>query len=153
MNENYRLANQLDNLVTLCASCHRYAERGRAARGALSGLGYVLRSLAPLYVMCAPGDLGSSVQLQARGTGLPTVTLYDRAPGGAGLSPALFEIRNGLLVAAQEVVTRCSCDDGCPGCVGPVGDVEPRTKALTARLIAAILEGQEPDRKPAVRQA
>ena len=153
VNDRHRLANQLDNLVTLCSSCHRYAERGRAARGALSGLGYALRSLAPLYVMCAPGDLGSSVQSQARGTGLPTVTLYDRAPGGAGLSPALFEIRSDLLVAALEVVRRCPCDDGCPGCVGPVGDVERRTKALTARLIEAILGGQQPDREPAPGRA
>ena len=145
VNDNHQLANRLENLITLCPTCHRRAERGRGARGALSGLGYVLRSLAPLYVMCAPGDLGSSVEMQAPGTGLPTITLYDRAPGGAGLSPRLFEIRRDLLVAAQDVVRRCPCDAGCPGCVGPVGEDGQRTKALTTRLIAAILAGQNGD--------
>ncbi len=139
VNDSYRLANRLENLITLCPTCHRRVERGRGARGALSGLGYALRSLAPLYVMCAPGDLGSSVQIQARGSGLPTVTLYDRAPGGAGLSPRLFEIRRDLLQAALDVALRCPCDSGCPGCVGPSGEGERRTKTLTVRLLEAIL--------------
>jgi len=138
-NENYRLANRLENLITLCAPCHRYVGRARGERGALSGLGYVVRSLAPLYVMCAPGDLGSSVELQARGSGLPTVTLYDRAPGGAGLSPRLFDIRDSLLAAALETVLGCRCDDGCPGCVGPVGESERRVKELTTHLLEAVL--------------
>ena len=36
-NENYRIANQLDNLVTLCPSSHRRAESGQQTRSALSG--------------------------------------------------------------------------------------------------------------------
>ncbi len=56
-NENYLIANQTDNLVTLCASCHRQAEAGQQTRSALAGLGYVLGNLAPLFLMCDPSDI------------------------------------------------------------------------------------------------
>jgi DEAD/DEAH box helicase domain-containing protein len=140
VNDVYKLANRLGNLIVLCPACHRRVERARGARGALSGLAYLLRNLAPLHLMCDPGDLGSVVQGLAPGTGLPTVTLYDRAPGGAGLSVRLYELHDELLAAALDVVRRCPCMDGCPGCVGPAGDVEPGTKALTHQLLRKILE-------------
>jgi DEAD/DEAH box helicase domain-containing protein len=138
-NDGYELANRLENLITLCPTCHRHVERARGARGALSGLAYLLRNLAPLHLMCDPGDLGSAVQIRAPGTGLPTVTLYDRAAGGAGLSVRLYELHEELLQAALDVVRQCPCTDSCPACVGPAGDVEPGTKALTRQLLEAVL--------------
>lgn len=104
----------------------------------MSGLAYLLRNLAPLRLMCDPGDLGSAVQARAPETGLPTVTLYDRAPGGAGLSVRLYELYDELLGAAWDVVRRCPCAGGCPGCVGPAGDAVPNAKAITRQLIEAI---------------
>jgi len=144
-NDFYKLANRLENLITLCSACHRRVERARGARGALSGLAYLLRNLAPLYLMCDPSDLGSAIgpavsaQARAPETGLPTVTLYDRAPGGAGLSPHLYELHDTLLEAALDVVRRCPCAGGCPGCVGPAGEAEPGAKALTLRLLEAVV--------------
>jgi DEAD/DEAH box helicase domain-containing protein len=95
--------------------------------------------------MCDPGDLGSAVeratsaQAGASGVGLPTITLYDHAPGGAGLSARLYELYDELLAAALDVVRRCPCGEGCPGCVGPVGDGESGTKELTRRLLESIV--------------
>ncbi len=139
-NDLYKLANRLENLITLCPACHRRVERARGARGALSGLAYLLRNLAPLHLMCDPGDLGSAVQAQAPETELPTITLYDRAPGGAGLSVRLYELHDELLQAALDVVRHCPCADGCPGCVGPASDAGPGAKALTRRLLEAIVK-------------
>jgi DEAD/DEAH box helicase domain-containing protein len=144
-NDFYQLANRLENLITLCSTCHRRVERARGARGALSGLAYLLRNLAPLHLMCDPGDLGSAVgrvafvQSRASETGLPTITLYDRAPGGVGLSMRLYELHDELLRAALDVVSRCPCADGCPGCVGPAGDVESGTKTLTRQLLEVVV--------------
>jgi len=137
-NDLYKPANQLENLITLCPSCHRRAERARGTRGALGGLAYLLRNLAPLHLMCAPGDLGSAVQARAPETGLPTVTIYDSVPGGAGLSVQLYEIREELLVAALERVQECPCTAGCPACVGPAGDIQPGAKDMTERLLQAL---------------
>lgn len=137
-NDLYKVANQLENLITLCPTCHRRAERARGARGALGGLAYLLRNLAPLHLMCAPGDLGSSVEARAPDTGLPTVTLYDSVPGGAGLTAQLYEIRDELLEAALDRVRDCPCSGGCPACVGPAGDIQPGAKELTERLLRVV---------------
>jgi len=75
---------------------------------------------------------------EAGGTTTPTVVLYDRASGGAGLSVHLYELRDELLGAALDVVRRCSCANGCPGCVGPGSDAGPGVKALTRKLLEAI---------------
>jgi DEAD/DEAH box helicase domain-containing protein len=139
-NELFRLANQLGNLVTLCPACHRRVESARGARGALSGLAYLLRNLAPVHLMCDPADLGSAVQARSPDTGLPTVTIFDRAPGGAGLGARLYELHAQLLRAALDVVTRCACSDGCPACVGPAGEAEAGIKAGTCRLLEAIVD-------------
>ena len=140
VNDLFALANQLENLISLCSTCHRQVERASRARGALSGLAYLIRNLAPLYLMCDAADLGSAVQARAPQTGLPTVTLYDRAPGGAGLSVRLYELHEDLLEAVLDVVRSCPCADGCPGCVGPSGEVGSGTKALTGRLLESILQ-------------
>ncbi len=142
VNDFYTLANRLENLITLCPACHRRIERARGARGALGGLAYLLRSLAPLYLMCDPADIGSAVQARAPETGLPTVTLYDRVAGGAGLSVRLYELRYELLTAALDVVRGCPCADGCPGCVGPAGGVDPGTKVLTRQLLEVLAGDQ-----------
>jgi len=56
-NRNDRMANDLENLITLCPTCHQRAEAARGARSALAGLSYALRNIAPLYLMCDPRDL------------------------------------------------------------------------------------------------
>ena len=137
-NGRAKLANVLENLITLCPSCHRRAEQAQGARSSLSGLSYVLRHLAPLHLLCAPGDLGTAVEARASQTGLPRVTFYDRAPGGAGLSPRLFELFEDLLHAALDRVRACPCSDGCPSCVGPAGEQDPGTKQLTQRLLEIV---------------
>ena len=137
----YIPANRLENLITLCPTCHRIVERTRGARGALSGLAYLLRGLAPLYVMCDPADLGVTVQTEGRGFDLPAVILYDQVPGGVGLSARLYELHDTLLTAALDVVRTCPCSDGCPACVGPSGEVEPGAKILTGQLLELALEG------------
>ena len=71
-------ANQLDNLITLCPSCHLRAESVIRMRSGLAGLAYVLHQLAPLFLMCDTGDLGSAADPQSPlGDGLPTVVIYD----------------------------------------------------------------------------
>lgn len=138
-NENYRDANQPDNLITLCPSCHRQAEAGQQARSALGGLAYVLRNLAPLYLMCDPGDIEVSAESRNPLTQSPTVVVYERVAAGVGFSQRLFELHDELLTAARELVADCRCRDGCPACVGPPGEIGPDTKAVTRQLLALLI--------------
>ena len=116
-------ANRLDNLITLCPSCHRQAEQNVRMRSGLAGLAYVLGNLAPLFLMCDAGDLGTHIEPVANRTfGQPTIVLYDAIPAGIGFSEKLFDMHAELMKRALELVSECPCEDGCPSCVGPGGE-------------------------------
>lgn len=138
-NRNDRIANELDNLITLCPSCHQRAETARGARSALSGLRYALQNIAPLYLMCDPRDLGSQIEIRSKGTRGPRITMYDRLPEGLGLSERLYELHAELLNGALELVRSCSCLEGCPACVGPPGSGESDVKQVTLQLLEALV--------------
>lgn len=142
-NENDRLANHLDNLATLCAACHRRAEAGQRARSALGGLAYLLGNLAPLFLMCDPGDIQVSAEGRSPVTRLPTVVIYERIPAGVGFSQRLFELHDQLLASALELVAGCRCRDGCPACVGPPGEIGPDAKAITRQLLSICANMEE----------
>ena len=141
VNDFYVEANRLENLITLCRSCHRAVEGAQRARSALSGLGSLLLNLGTLHLMCAPEDLGVVVEQRSTYTRAPTITIYDNVPGGLGFSEKLFELHADLLAGALDTVRACSCTEGCPACVGPVGEVGAETKQLTEALLVAMVEG------------
>jgi DEAD/DEAH box helicase domain-containing protein len=115
-------ANRLDNLVTLCPSCHHKAELSVYIRSGLSGLCYLLQNLSPLYLMCDINDLGATYDPQSTlADKQPAIAIYDLVPAGIGLSDALYDAHNEVIRSAYELVTHCSCQSGCPSCVGPAG--------------------------------
>ena len=116
-------ANRLENLITLCPSCHKQTEANVRMRSGLAGLAYVLGNLAPLFLMCDSGDLGTHIEpIENKTFGGPTVVLYDSIPAGIGFSEKLFEMHDELIARAYELVGECACEDGCPSCVGPGGE-------------------------------
>ncbi len=137
-NEAFRQANTLSNLVTLCPSCHRRAEQQVAVQSTLSGLGYVLRHLMPLFLLCEPDDVGVHTELKAPQTDLPTLFVYDNVPGGVGLSDALPSLFDALLARSAELVAGCSCRYGCPSCIGARLADEPRAKQQVLGLMAEL---------------
>jgi DEAD/DEAH box helicase domain-containing protein len=138
-NDHYLEANRLDNLVTLCRSCHRRVEVDRMVRGTLSALAYVLRHLAPLYLMSDARDIGVASEAKSSFAKLPTITIYDNAPGGLGFSEGLYELHNTLLAGARDLIRACRCRQGCPSCVGPVAELGEDAKANCLRLLALLL--------------
>lgn len=116
-------ANRLENLTTLCPFCHKQVEANVRMRSGLAGLAYVLGNLAPLFLMCDAGDLGTHIEpVENQVFGGPTVVIYDQVPAGIGFSEKLFEMHNELIARALELVSECACEDGCPSCVGPGGE-------------------------------
>ncbi|MBL8077330.1 MAG: DEAD/DEAH box helicase [Anaerolineales bacterium] len=117
------LANRLENLTTLCPSCHHKVEQNVRIRSGLGGLGFVLGNLAPLFLMCDTRDLGVHTDPVWSGAdSQPSVVLYDLVPAGIGFSQKLFEMHDELIQRAFELVSQCDCEDGCPSCVGPGGE-------------------------------
>ncbi|MGQ0602905.1 MAG: Zn-binding domain-containing protein, partial [Anaerolineales bacterium] len=134
VNEHYRQANALENLITLCPTCHQRVEAARGTQTALGGLANALSNVAPLFLMCDPRDLGVQAEPRSKETRAPTITIYDRVPEGLGLAERLYELRGELLRGALELVAQCPCREGCPACVGPVSLEEINVKALTRQL-------------------
>src|SRR6185295_18067059 len=84
------------------------------------GLAYALAHLSCVFLMCDRRDIGSSVDAGVEDPAFhPTIFIYDNFPGGIGLSRALYELRNQVLEATRQLIQCCSCEDGCPSCVGP----------------------------------
>jgi DEAD/DEAH box helicase domain-containing protein len=132
-------ANAMDNLVTLCPECHHKAEQNVRMRSGLAGLSSVLGQLAPLFLMCDSADLGVFFDPQAAFTdGVPTIVLYDLVPAGIGFSQKLFEMHAVLLLRALELVKDCSCEDGCPSCVGPAGENGSGGKQETLAILTEL---------------
>lgn len=111
-------------------------------QNAITGLGNALRTVAALLLMCDPRDLGVSITEDISG-GLmvyePNLYLYDSYPGGIGLSAPLYRMTGRLLEGARQLLRGCSCDTGCPSCVGPVGEIGETGKATASRMLDELL--------------
>jgi DEAD/DEAH box helicase domain-containing protein len=108
----------------------------------LAGLGNALRTVASLLLMSDPRDLNVALTeniAQGLQTFEPNLFLYDVYNGGIGQSAPLFKLRQKLLEGAAELIGGCSCESGCPSCVGPVGEIGDRGKEAAARILAQLL--------------
>jgi DEAD/DEAH box helicase domain-containing protein len=65
----------------------------------------------------------------------PNLYLYDAYPGGIGFSEPLFRAHDLLIDKTRELIAACTCDQGCPSCVGPAGDLAPRAKEASLAIL------------------
>jgi DEAD/DEAH box helicase domain-containing protein len=84
----------------------------------LSGTGTLMKKIAPLYLLCDPKDLGTAPRVRDPHFAVPALYVYDKYPGGTGLSESLMNHAEALFQTIQQLVDDCPCKDGCPSCVG-----------------------------------
>lgn len=123
------------------ASADRLALAGTERGAAWRAVGALLRRVAPLFLRCQPGDLGLSCQVRSPHFLRPTIHLYDCVQGGVGLSEVLFETHRDVLLAALDVVSKCECTHGCPGCVGPRAECGALGKSAAIRVLTHLCNG------------
>src|SRR5271155_1690192 len=122
------------------------------------GLLHALESVAPLLLMCDRRDLGTAigerpptpgddsdalvsvrmeeaVAVNAKEFFEPNLYLFDAYPGGIGFSEPLFRAHELLVAKTRELILECSCEQGCPSCVGPAGDLAPRAKEAALAIL------------------
>ena len=121
------------------------------------GLLYTLGSMATLLTMCDRRDLGTAVGERPPSAATeirwedfatapsnapdakeffePNLYIYDAYPGGIGFSEPLYRICSTLLNRARELISACSCENGCPSCVGPTADRSERTKDVALGIL------------------
>ena len=140
-------------------------------RDGVVGLGFAMKSIAALLLMCDGRDLGlafgqgDEAQGETRPTGgrtalpeqlgdEPRIYLYDAFPGGIGFSAPLHAMHHDLLDRTGELIAGCDCDHGCPTCVGPIGETGRRAKTVALALLAALGSGTAlPPAGPALAEA
>nr|AGF93388.1 DEAD/DEAH box helicase domain-containing protein [uncultured organism] len=108
----------------------------------LLGTSNLLKNIAPVYLMCDPGDINSTIHVRSPYTDKPTIYLYESYPGGLGMSEKLYNIHEKLYKKALEHLRSCSCESGCPACVGPVNEVGPDAKEYAFKLIRKGIENE-----------
>jgi DEAD/DEAH box helicase domain-containing protein len=122
------------------------------------GLLHALESIATLLLMCDRRDLGTAIGERPPADGTeadefaptrlqdalspnakeffePNLYLFDAYPGGIGFSAPLFHVHALLLRKTRELITACGCEQGCPSCVGPAGDLAPRAKESALAIL------------------
>jgi len=65
----------------------------------------------------------------------PNIYLYDKYPGGVGLSEPLFRLCDSLLEKTLRLISNCPCANGCPSCVGPIGEVGEKGKEVALEIL------------------
>jgi len=137
---NRNEANKMDNLITLCPSCHRAAEKQVYVQSGLAGLAYLLGNLAPLFLMCSSSDIKVIAEFNsALADNGPALVFYDNVPGGVGLSEKVFSIQDVLFDKALQIVISCECRDGCPSCVGPTAENGAGARKHVRAMIKTLL--------------
>lgn len=121
---------------------------GDELQSALLGISNVLVNVAPLYLMCDSRDVRAVTQVRSPFGNRPTIFLYDAYPGGIGLAEKLYDIHSLLVSAALDVIRGCSCEMGCPSCVGPANEVGPAGKAGAIRILEGLLASAEHEARP-----
>jgi DEAD/DEAH box helicase domain-containing protein len=116
-------------------------------RDGIVGLSFAMRQVAQLLLMCDRHDVGISIDSEgdSENPAEPAVTrarifVYDNYPGGIGFSAPLYRMHRELIETTHRLIAECDCENGCPGCVGPVGDTGPLAKAAALRILGLLLE-------------
>ncbi|OAY76731.1 ATP-dependent helicase HRQ1 [Ananas comosus] len=81
---------------------------------------HALLNVVPMYMMCNASDLGTECANPHDARAIPErLLLYDRHPGGIGITLQVQILFGELLIAALELVSTCSCSSsvGCPNCI------------------------------------
>lgn len=127
------------------------------------GLLHALASIATLLLMCDARDLGTAIGERPPAAGWqsdesapvrledaltsakeffePNLYLYDAYPGGIGFSEPLYRAHDLLVQKTRELIAACGCEDGCPSCVGPAGDLAPRAKEAALAILDRLIGG------------
>jgi len=119
-------------------------------RDGLIGMAFALKQIAQLLLMCDGHDIGLSIDSgelvdPARPNAFVGVEqdrrvfIYDNYPGGIGFSQPLYRMHAELLGHTYRLVAGCDCENGCPSCVGPVGQTGPLAKSAALALLRLLL--------------
>jgi DEAD/DEAH box helicase domain-containing protein len=134
----FGLLHALESVATLLLMCDR-RDLG-AAIGERPSVGQTFLSVPSSSnpSSCAnftPTRLEDALSANAKEFFEPNLYLFDAYPGGIGFSEPLFRTHDLLVQRTHELISSCRCEQGCPSCVGPAGDLAPRAKVAALAIL------------------
>ncbi|WP_088075434.1 MULTISPECIES: DEAD/DEAH box helicase [Bacillaceae] len=105
----------------------------------LLGVAHVVQHVACVRVMCDKSDLHAVPEVKAIHSEKPTVFLYDRYPGGIGLSESVYKQMGVIIQEARDYIQSCPCEGGCPSCIGIGAFSERNMKQAVKRLLGSCI--------------
>jgi DEAD/DEAH box helicase domain-containing protein len=121
-------------------------------RDGIFGLAFALKQVATLLLMCDQHDVGLSINAgdEQSDSDAPRIFIYDAFPGGIGFSEPLFTMHSDLLSRTRDLIATCPCENGCPSCVGPIGQTGPLAKTVALRMLELLGQGSLAASSPAL---
>ncbi|MGE3274132.1 MAG: DEAD/DEAH box helicase [Vicinamibacterales bacterium] len=115
-------------------------------RDGVFGLAFAMKQVATLLLMCDQHDVGLSINAgeEDGGADTPRIFIYDAYPGGIGFSEPLFGMHAELVERTRALILGCDCENGCPTCVGPVGQTGPLAKTVALGILDHLGRRSEP---------
>jgi DEAD/DEAH box helicase domain-containing protein len=131
-------------------------------RDGVVGLTNAMKTVATLFLMCDQSDIGVAIGDNSQGTASverrfkhggvnaataaaemgpdyePNIFIYDNYPGGIGFSETLHRLHASMLREGRRLIDACPCREGCPSCVGPVGEVGVKGKEVALAILERI---------------
>ncbi len=101
---------------------------------AMIGVAYAMNAFIPLFIQCDSSDVAVVPQVKASHNELPTFFVYDKYPGGIGLSEKVYDLWEELLMKTLEHVSNCPCESGCPSCIGAQDSLQEGKKRVIILL-------------------
>lgn len=98
---------------------------------AMTAASYAMNAFIPLFIRCDAQDMAVVPQVKATHNELPTFFVYDRYPGGIGLSERVYDLWESLLSRTLAHVTACPCEQGCPACIGAQDGAYAKERVIT----------------------
>jgi DEAD/DEAH box helicase domain-containing protein len=127
--------------------------------GGVKGLAQAMCQMAALFLMCDLRDIRLAIEENLIGKAdvqlpeiqgpqrwdradqifEPNIFIYDNYPGGMGMSVPLYDMQDQVLRETVRLIRCCPCEEGCPGCVGPRGEVGDFSKQVALDILNLIL--------------
>jgi DEAD/DEAH box helicase domain-containing protein len=140
----FGLLHALESVATLLLMCDSrdlgtaIGERPPAADSESASAVVGAQNAAPLLGTIdnfTPSRMEDAISSNAKEFFEPNLYLFDAYPGGIGFSEPLFRTHALLVPKTRELISACACEQGCPSCVGPAGDLAPRAKEAALAIL------------------
>jgi DEAD/DEAH box helicase domain-containing protein len=102
----------------------------------LKGLAHLLNNIVPLFIMSDRSDISALPMVRSPFSEKPSIYIWEHYPGGTGLSKKVYHSFENIKIASSDALQSCTCEVGCPSCVGPQVQVGEKGKAVAMALLS-----------------